>query len=62
MVWPQANRQGLVRIGGVRIGARHEMLARDLVHGAQHRGVGYPVPPQIEQEFHAADPVVGRRR
>jgi hypothetical protein len=28
----------------------------------QHRGIGDPVPTQAEQEFHAADPIVGRRR
>jgi hypothetical protein len=28
----------------------------------QHRGIGDAVPAQAEQEFHAADPIVSRRR
>src|SRR3979490_1366547 len=39
----------------------HAVL-RPLPQGSQHRGVGNSVPTQVEQEFHAADPVVSRRR
>ena len=38
-----------------------EVLARNLVHGAQHCRIADPAPAQAEQELHAADIVVARR-
>jgi hypothetical protein len=37
------------------------MFARHLVHGAQHRRVADPAPPQGEHELHAPDAVVASR-
>jgi len=55
------DRQRLVRIGIVQKRPVDEMLARHLVHGAQHRCVADPALAQAEQELHAADIVVARR-
>src|SRR3954453_16426160 len=34
------------------VGGLHERLARDLLHGAQHRLVADPAPPQAELKHH----------
>jgi hypothetical protein len=55
------DRQRLVRIGFIHEGAFDEMLARHLVHRAQHRRIADAAPAQAEQELHAADTVVAGR-
>src|SRR5690606_36259944 len=52
------DRQRPVGIGEAFLILLHEMLARNLVHRAQHRRVPDPALAQREQEFHAADIVV----
>src|SRR4030081_1205261 len=52
------DRQRLIGIGAVGEGIVDEMLARHLVHGAQHRRIGDPALAQRKQELHAADVVV----
>ena len=54
------DRQRLVRIG--RGGKRRidEILARHLVHGAQHGLVDDPAAAQRQQEFHTLDALVSR--
>ena len=54
----ERDRQGVVRIGDVRIGVGHEVLPWHLVHGFEHRRIGDAVPAEIKQEFHAANPIV----
>jgi hypothetical protein len=50
MVWPQA-----IGIGRQRLVRHDELLARHIVHGAQHIRIHDAAPPQIEQELHPAD-------
>ena len=49
---PAGNPESAVAVGVGAIGRFHEDFARHLFHGAQHRLLADPPPPQGELEFH----------
>jgi hypothetical protein len=56
------DRQRMVGIGGIEQVGIDEMLARNFVHGPQHRLLGDAAPAQVEQKLHAADALVSGRQ
>ncbi len=52
MVWPQAIGMRVIGIGRVHVSRLDEMLARHLVHGAQHRLVADAAAAQRQHELH----------
>ena len=61
MVWPQAIGMRLIGVGAVGKLRLDEMLARHLVHRAQHRLVADAALAQRQHELHALFAFVGRQ-